>query len=61
MMQKNLTLEIENYISSVGEVHEDGVEYQKSSNASVQTKVVIWEVVEFTGMAKTIPIVKIME
>ena len=28
MMQKNLTLEIENYISSVGEVHEDGVEYQ---------------------------------
>jgi hypothetical protein len=41
MMQKNLTLDIENYISSVGEVHEDGVEYQKSSNASVLTKVVI--------------------
>jgi hypothetical protein len=31
------------------------------SNKSLQTKVVIWEVVEFTGMAKTIPIVKIME
>ena len=38
MMQKNLTLEIENYISSVGEVHEDGVEYQKSKLKKIKSR-----------------------
>ena len=38
MMQKNLTLEIENYISSVGEVHEDGVEYQKSKPKKIKSR-----------------------
>lgn len=110
VMQKNLTLEIENYISSVGEVHEECVEYQKSKPKKIKSRDKIvalltdnnklsavalaerigisakavekhlsnlkadgiikrigpdkgghWEVVEFTGMANTIPIVKIME
>lgn len=38
VMQKNLTLEIENYISSVGEVHEDGVEYQKFKPKKIKSK-----------------------
>lgn len=38
MMQKNLTLEIENYISSVGEVHKDGVEYQKSKPKKIKSR-----------------------
>lgn len=38
MMQKNLTLEIENYISCVGEVHEDGVEYQKSKPKKIKSR-----------------------
>lgn len=37
-MQKNLTLEIENYISSVGEVHEDGVEYKKSKPKKIKSR-----------------------
>ena len=113
VMQKNLQNEIENYISSVGdvpEVHDEGVEYQKSKPKKIKSKDKIvallkdnnklsavalaerigisakavekhlsnlkadgiikrigpdkgghWEVVEFTGMANTIPIVKIME
>lgn len=110
VMQKNLILEIENYISSVGEVHEECVEYQKSKPKKIKSRDKIvalltdnnklsavalaerigistkavekhlsnlkadgiikrigpdkgghWEVVEFTGMANTIPIVKIME
>lgn len=38
VMQKNLTLEIENYISSVGEVHEDGVGYQKSKPKKIKSR-----------------------
>jgi Fic family protein len=38
MMQKNLTLEIENYISSVGEVHEDGVEYQVTKSKKIKSR-----------------------
>ena len=38
MMQKNLTLEIENYISSVGEVHEDGVEYQVTKPKKIKSR-----------------------
>ena len=38
VMQKNLTLEIENYISSVGEVHEDCVEYQKSKPKNIKSR-----------------------
>lgn len=38
VMQKNLILEIENYIRSVGEVHEDGVEYQKSKPKKIKSR-----------------------
>ena len=38
MMQKNLTLEIENYINSVGEVHEDGVEYQVTKSKKIKSR-----------------------
>ena len=38
MMQKNLTLEIENYINSVGEVHEDGVEYQVTKPKKIKSR-----------------------
>lgn len=38
MMQKNLHSEIENYISSVGEVHEEGVEYQKTEPKKIKSR-----------------------